>query len=137
MNRRKFLLASGASLVLPSLESFASTPKLKAPKKMVFLGMGFGFTESLFPKKFGSDYEITNALKSVAKHKDDITIISNLWHKYSRNPHGGTTSYLTGANVDGTPGKRFSNTISCDQVSSVITASKIDYIKDCCFFKVR
>ena len=53
-----------------------------------------------------------------AKHKDDITIISNLWHKYSRNPHGGTTSYLTGANVDGTPGKRFSNTISCDQVAA-------------------
>lgn len=118
MNRRKFLLASGASLVLPSLESFASTPKLKAPKKMVFLGMGFGFTESLFPKKFGTDYEITNALKPITRHKDDITLISNLWHKYSRNPHGGSTSYLTGANVDGTPGKRFANTISCDQVAA-------------------
>ena len=118
MNRRNFLAASGAMLVLPQLESLAKNKNNSVNKKMVFLGMGFGFTESLFPKKFDSDYELTASLSPLKKHKNDLTIISNLWHKYSKNPHGGCPSYHTGANVDGTPGKRFANTISCDQVAA-------------------
>jgi hypothetical protein len=31
---------------------------------------------------------------------------------------GGSVSYLTGANVAGTPGKRFFNSISCDQLAA-------------------
>ena len=118
MNRRNFLAVSGASLVLPNLESFADEKNSSAQKKMVFLGMGFGFTESLYPKKYGKNYELTKSMSPLARHKNDLTLISNLWHKYSRDPHGGCTSYLTGANVDGTPGKRFANTISCDQVAA-------------------
>ena len=118
MNRRNFLAASGAMLVLPQLESIAGSKKTQVHKKMVFLGMGFGFTESLYPTTFGKDYKLTKSLSPLVRHKSDLTIISNLWHKYSKNPHGGCTSYLTGANVDGTPGKRFANTISCDQVAA-------------------
>lgn len=118
MNRRNFLAASGAMLVLPQLESFAVAKDAKVHKKMVFLGMGFGFTESLYPQAFGKDYKLSKSMSPLQKHKSDLTIVSNLWHKFSRDPHGGSTSYLTGANVDGTPGKRFANTISCDQVAA-------------------
>ena len=119
MNRRNFLYASGLSLVLPSLESFGkSTENKKAFNKMVFLGVCFGFTESLYPTTFGKDYKFTKLLQPLAKHKQDMTIVSTLWHQYSRDPHAGCTSYLTGANVDGTPGKRFANTVSCDQVAA-------------------
>ena len=118
MNRRNFLAASGAMLVLPHLEFHAAKKNSQVNKKMVFLGMGFGFTESLFPTEFGKDYKLTKSMSPLQKHKNDLTIVSNLWHKYSKDPHGGSTSYLTGANVDGTPGKRFANTISCDQVAA-------------------
>ena len=34
---------------------------------------------------------------------------------HGADPHGGGVSYLTGANVSGTPGKRY-NAISCDRL---------------------
>ena len=43
-------------------------------------------------------------------------MVSTLTNIGATNPHGGSVSYLTGANVAGTPGKRFHNSISCDQV---------------------
>jgi hypothetical protein len=118
MNRRNFLVASGAFLTLPHLESFAKKEIIKTSPKMVFIGTGFGFTESLFPQGFGKDYKLSASMAPLAKHRQDMTFLSNLHHQYSRNPHAGSTSYLTGANVDGTPGKRFCNTISCDQLAA-------------------
>ena len=52
-------------------------------KKMVFLGMGFGFTESLYPTTFGKDYKLSKSMAPLERHKQDITLLSNLWHKYS------------------------------------------------------
>ncbi|MCM8538706.1 MAG: DUF1552 domain-containing protein [Lentisphaeraceae bacterium] len=127
MNRRNFLAASGAMLVLPQLESFSAEKNNKVNKKMVFLGTGFGFTESLYPSGFGKDYKLSKSMSPLQKHKNDLTIVSNLWHKFSRDPHGGCTSYLTGANVDGTPGKRFANTISCDQVAAKYLGKETRY----------
>lgn len=43
-------------------------------------------------------------------------MVSNLTNLGATNPHGGSLSYLTGANVAGTPGKRFHNSISCDRI---------------------
>ena len=55
--RRHFLRAAGVSIALPFLESLhyrafsAATPPLP-PKRMVFLGMGFGVTkETWFPNQ--------------------------------------------------------------------------------------
>ena len=86
---------------------------------MVFLGGGFGFTkDSFYPKEAGrfSEIGLTEGLEPMRRHQDDITMVSNLTNLGATDPHGGSVSYLTGANVAGTPGKRFHNSISCDQV---------------------
>ena len=121
--RRSFLRFGGSALALPFLETFASGKALSAapPKRMVFLGGGFGFTKDTFyPKKAGRFDQIgmTEGLSPLARHQNDITMVTNLTNLGASDPHGGSTSYLTGANVAGTPGKRFHNSISCDQIAA-------------------
>ena len=119
--RRSFLRAGSAVLALPFLETFAA-PKAAAstpPKRVIFLGGGFGFTKDTFyPGKAGRFAEIglTEGLSPLKRHQDDITMVTNLTNLGATDPHGGSVSYLTGANVAGTPGKRFHNSISCDQL---------------------
>ena len=52
-SRRSFLMTSGAALAMPMLESYAKETKLsKAPTRMIFCGVGYGFEEDTFyPKK--------------------------------------------------------------------------------------
>ncbi len=120
-SRRTFLRAGGSVLALPFLETFAA-PAAAAktpPKRVVFLGGGFGFTKDTFyPDKAGkfSEIGLTEGLAPLEAHKDDFTMVTNLTNMGATDPHGGSVSYLTGANVAGTPGKRFHNSISCDQL---------------------
>jgi len=117
LNRRKFLLSSSSALFLPQLE-VATAQDSKPPQRLVFLGFGFGFTEEFYPTTYGRDYKLTPSLQSLAEYKQDFTIISNLWHRYSRAAHGGTVTYLTGANAHGAAGKGVDNSVSCDQVAA-------------------
>ena len=110
-------------LALPFLETFAAPQATAAApsKRIIFLGGGFGFTkDSFYPKEAGRFEEIgmTEGLAPLTRHKNDITMVSNLTNLGATDPHGGSTSYLTGANVAGTPGKRFYNSISCDQIAA-------------------
>ena len=75
-------------------------------------------TKETFPTEAGrfADIGLTPGLKPLERHRDDITMVSNLTNLGATDAHGGSTSYLTGANVSGTPGKRFHNSISLDQV---------------------
>ena len=119
--RRSFLHAGSGVLAIPFLETLASGEKAvsKPPTRSIFLGGGFGFTkDSFYPTQAGrfADIGLTDGLKPLERHQNDITMVSNLTNVGATNPHGGSVSYLTGANVAGTPGKRFHNSISCDQV---------------------
>ncbi|MFT5123339.1 MAG: hypothetical protein ACI9TH_000673 [Kiritimatiellia bacterium] len=119
--RRSFLRSGSTVLALPFLETFATLKAASAPppKRVVFLGGGFGFTKDTFyPKEAGrfADIGLTEGLAPLKRHQDDITMVANLSNHGASDPHGGSVSYLTGANVAGTPGKRFHNSISCDQV---------------------
>jgi len=110
-------------LAVPFLETFASAKSLATtpPKRIIFLGGGFGFTKDTFyPDEAGSFSEIglTEGLSPLKRHQNDITMVSNLTNIGASDPHGGSVSYLTGANVAGTPGKRFHNSISCDQLAA-------------------
>lgn len=122
LTRRNFLCAGSAVLALPELESFArTTASATPPTRMIFLGGGFGFTkDSFYPTKAGTfaDIGLTEGLAPLARHQQDITMVTNLTNLGATDPHGGSCSYLTGANVAGTPGKRFHNSISCDQVAA-------------------
>lgn len=119
--RRSFLRAGSTVLAIPFLETFASAAdSSKAPpKRVIFLGGGFGFTaDTFYPKQAGrfSEIGLTEGLAPLQRHQDDITMVANMTNVGATDPHGGSVSYLTGANVEGTPGKRFHNSISCDQL---------------------
>ena len=125
-NRRHFLRGAGALIALPALESigyrrFASAAAVTPPKRMMFMGIGYGVTsETWFPdiNDKGSGYKLSEGLKPLARHKDDFTIVQGCKHQFSRQAHWGSTFWLTGANQYGTPGQSFSNTVSADQVAA-------------------
>ena len=128
VSRRGVLKSSTAMIALPFLESFgfqkfasAATPAVTIPKRMVFLGMGFGVTaDRWYPdvKTVGEDYKIPTVLEPLARHKKDLSIIQNLMHQHSADGHSGSTFWLTGANRYEIPGQSFHNTVSADQVAA-------------------
>lgn len=126
-NRRAILRGSGAAIALPFMESFgfrkfaSATAMSEIPKRMVFCGIGFGVTaDEWYPdvNTTGENYELTNVLKPLQRHKADISVIQNLMHRYSADGHSGSTFWLTGANRYAIPGQNFHNTISVDQVAA-------------------
>jgi hypothetical protein len=125
--RRQFLQSSTALIALPMLESlgfqrFASAaPVAEPPKRLIFLGFGWGITETTwYPdiKTPGADYELPLGLKPLARHKKDFSVVQGLWNKYSNEGHWGSTMWLTGANRYAQPGQSFHNSISADQVAA-------------------
>ncbi|MEY5010184.1 MAG: hypothetical protein RLZZ253_1323 [Verrucomicrobiota bacterium] len=125
-SRRQFLRSSTALIALPFLESlgfraFSAPAKIAPPKRMVFLGFGWGVTkETWFPdrSKTGETWELSPGLKPLERHQKDITVIQNLANKFTQEAHWGSTFWLTGANRYGEPGQSFHNSISADQVAA-------------------
>ena len=128
-NRRRFLRGMGSLIALPALESIgfrrfssvaASTPA-PPPKRMVFLGFGFGVTkETWFPdvRQTGRDYDLPQGLTPLARHKADISVVQGCSNQYSNEAHWGSTFWLTGANRFAVPGQTMANSISADQVAA-------------------
>jgi len=133
--RRTFLRATGVSIALPFLPSlnhraFATAPDDTPPKRLVFLGMGFGVTkESWYPDAgvTGTDYKLPPGLKPLARHKKDFSIIQNMFHQHSDQGHWGSTFWLTGANRYAVPGSNFHNTVSVDQVAAEVLGKDTRY----------
>jgi hypothetical protein len=127
LTRRHILQSSAAVITLPMLESlgfrrFASAAApATPPKRLIFLGFGWGITESTwYPdiKQPGADYELPLGLKPLARHKADFSVVQGLCNKYSNEGHWGSTMWLTGANRYAEPGQSFHNSISADQVAA-------------------
>jgi hypothetical protein len=119
MDRRQFLQGSGVLLTLPTLESFAAPKAVKPQPKLIYLGTLFGITrDAWFPKETGLSYKTTDLLKPLESHKKDFTILSNMCNPKAIGTHSSSTTLYTSANLAGTPGKGFQNSISCDQVAA-------------------
>jgi hypothetical protein len=129
LDRRHFLRGTGALIALPALESIgfhrfasaASKAPATPPKRMVFLGFGFGVTkETWFPnvEQTGAKYDLSKGLAPLARHKADFTVVQGCANQYSNGPHWGSTFWLTGANRFAVPGQSMSNSISADQVAA-------------------
>ena len=124
--RRHFLRSSTALIALPFLESlgfkaFAAPAATAPPKRMIFLNFGWGVTnETWFPdvKKTGPDWELSEGLKSLERHRKDITVVQGCSNRFSNEAHWGSTFWLTGANRYAEPGQSFHNSISADQVAA-------------------
>jgi hypothetical protein len=129
LNRRHFLRSSTALIALPALESLgfrrfasaAASAPVTPPKRLVFLGFGWGITqESWYPdiNQPGKNYVLPPGLKPLERHKADFTVVQGLWNKFSNMGHAGSTMWLTGANRYAQPGQSFHNSISADQVAA-------------------
>ncbi len=127
LSRRRFLRSATSLIALPALESLGfrrfarAQPPGGAPKRMVFLGFGFGVTqETWFPdlKTPGENYLLPPGLEPLARHRKRFSVVQGCRHRFSDNPHGGSTFWLTGANPFAEPGQSFHNTISADQVAA-------------------
>lgn len=125
--RRHFLRSSTALLALPVLESLGFRRFVRAadasarPKRLVFLGIGFGVTEETwYPKQddVGLGYTLPAGLAPLARHKSDFTIIQNCWNEFATDPHGGSSVWLSGGNKDRLLGKSNAMAISADQVAA-------------------
>jgi hypothetical protein len=126
-DRRRFLETTTSLVALPALESLgfrrfaAAATAEPRPKRLVFLGFGWGVTDdSWYPdvKKPGPDYPLPPGLAPLETHKSDFSLVQGLWHRHTANGHYGSTFWLTGANEFGQPGQAFSNTVSVDQVAA-------------------
>ncbi|MDD7986039.1 DUF1552 domain-containing protein [Lentisphaera marina] len=122
MDRRYFLKGLGTTLALPYMNSLqGDVKKDHQNNKMLFLSFGWGVTkQSWYPnsKQRGADYELSEGLKPLARHKKDFSLILGTEHQFNKQGHWGSTMFLTGANRYAVPGQSFSNTISCDQIAA-------------------
>ena len=127
ITRRTVLQSAGSAVALPFFDSLGfrrratAAPVAARPKRMVFLGFGWGVTnETWFPdgKQTGKDYTLPEGLKPLERHRDHFTVIQGLSNKFANEAHWGSTFWLTGANRYGEPGKSFSNSVSADQVAA-------------------
>jgi len=124
--RRRFLRSTGTVIALPALESsgfkaYAATKPMAPPKRVVFLGFGWGVTnETWYPdaKQTGPGWQISEGLKPLARHQAEITVVQGCSNKFSNEAHWGSTFWLTGANRYAEPGQSFHNSISADQVAA-------------------
>ena len=104
LSRRSILRKGAYCIALPFLGSVVrSAPATSVPKRLIYLGGGYGFTDSyrdkgasFFPREAGrfSDIGMTKGMKPLEKHKDDLTMVSNLTNLGVGNPHGGSWGYL-------------------------------------------
>ena len=126
-SRRHVLRTASAVIALPAFESLgfrrfaAAAPATVPPKRLMFLGFGWGVTEEeWYPKitEEGANYTLPPLLEPLARHRNDFTIVQGLWNRYTGNGHFGSTFWLTGANEHGEPGQSFHNSVSVDQVAA-------------------
>ena len=124
-SRRQFLKAAGTCIALPAFESAvglaASASAAPPPKRMIFLGFGWGVTsETWFPDRnqVGRGYALPAGLAPLARHKDHFTVIQGLSNAFSTGAHAGSTFWLTSANQFAEPGQAFHNSVSVDQVAA-------------------
>ncbi len=126
MNRREVLRGVGVSMALPLLNcmgapAFAAPSASTKPKRSVFLYIPNGVNTLTWQiEQAGKNYEFTKPLKSLERHRADITPISGLHHPMVIGKHHNCEKvWLTGANVPG-DGGAFRNTVSADQLMAEV-----------------
>lgn len=123
INRRKFLRATGVTLALPWLESFAPARAGTPPKRAVFICTALGLhSPYLYPKTTGAGYETTEYLSLLKEHRADYTLFSGLSHPDQGGEHETERTFLTAARNPQQDG--FRNSISIDQFA----AEKLGYV---------
>lgn len=100
MNRRNFLLTlGGTALTFPWFSNLAlhGAEASKAPRRLVCVGLDFGFRpESFFPTNQGPELELTPLLKPLERWQKKLTVFSQLEHPGVQGGHYGVHAFLSG-----------------------------------------
>jgi hypothetical protein len=96
--RRHFLRASGVSLALPWLETFAvNSSDAGSPQRLLLFCLPLGiFRDAFVPKQTGTAYESTEYLSILKDFRDQTTIISGLEHPMVNGGHAAESRIFTG-----------------------------------------
>lgn len=129
LDRRTVLRGLGAAITLPWLSAMApkalgrdSTFKpweksLGAHPRLICCYVPNGVNiQQWVPENSGQEYQLSKSLEVLARHRDDLTVISGLGHPASQGGHSGADTWLTGANLTSVPGSDYTNSLSVDQL---------------------
>ena len=129
LNRRHFLRGLGAAVALPLLDcmnplrALAAGASAAKPRRAVFVYIPNGVNVLTWQiTKAGRDYDFSVPMRSLEKHRANITPVSGLHH-----PGGLGTAHvcgdlwLTGAKLS-QEGGAYRNSVSCDQLMAEVTA---------------
>ena len=129
ISRRSILRGAGIAVGLPLLD--AMLPRSSAaeldlrPARMLFVYTPNGVNiEKWVPTQTGDSYELSPSLEVLKRHRQDFTVMSGLGHPHSKGGHAGADTFLTGADLGGSPGYDYRNSISVDQVAAEIVGRK-------------
>lgn len=128
LDRRHALRALGSCISLPMLECMIplrAAEKTSTPKRSAFIYLANGVHSLNYQiTKPGPDYEFSQSLAPLEKHRDVITPVSGLHHPGSLGHHHNCIKiWLTGGKLG--PSDR--NTISVDQKMAEVTAQHTRY----------
>ena len=124
ISRRTLLQGAGAALGLPLLEAmgapFQAQPK---PVRMAFLYMANGVHPNAWtPKEVGKDFQLTPVLEPLAKVREDLLVLTELWNAATNSGDGHyvkTGGWLTGTTITKTTGSDLrSGGVSMDQLAA-------------------
>lgn len=137
ISRRTMLRGAGASIALPLLEAMvpasakaASRPQPLAQStaehpRMICCYVPHGVNiYDWFPGDAGPNWTLTPTLQGLADFKQDFTLISGLGHPHGPGGHQGHHTWLTAANLSGTPGKDYQNSLSIDQIAAKLQGTQ-------------
>ncbi|MGB0578521.1 MAG: DUF1552 domain-containing protein [Limisphaerales bacterium] len=123
IDRRNFLRATGVTLALPWLETFVGAKSGVPPKRAVFIGTALGLhAPHLYPRTSGANYETTEYLSLLKRHRADYTLFSGLSHPDQGGEHETEKTFLTAARNPQHDG--FRNSLSIDQLA----AERLGYV---------
>ncbi|MEM0925628.1 MAG: DUF1552 domain-containing protein [Planctomycetota bacterium] len=125
MKRRTLLRGAGAAIALPVLD--AMTPSAFAKEAdsppacalFVYVPNGVNIAKWV-PTSSGHDYQLSSTLRVLEPFRDDFTVMSGLGHPNSKGGHSGADTFLTGADLGGTPGFDYRNGMSVDQIAAEV-----------------
>lgn len=122
ISRRHLLKGVSATIALPLLDCMAAKNNDdRSPRRSVFLYIPNGVNTLTWQiEKAGKDYEFTAPLKSLERHRADITPISGLHHPMVLGKHHNCDRvWLTGADIPANGGS-FRNSVSADQLMAEV-----------------
>ncbi|MCE9606171.1 MAG: DUF1552 domain-containing protein [Planctomycetia bacterium] len=128
LDRRRFVRGVGAALALPLLDAMlpirarAAAADVTKPRRSVFVYIPNGVNGMTWQcTQAGREFDLSPSLKPLEKHRADLTVFSGLHHPNCLGQaHVCADTWLTGAKIEAQSGRKYENSISCDQLMAEV-----------------